>query len=282
MTKVKDHTQNLLWERLHNRNKINRGVRHRNQTAYGWSTEILGDMHAKGHLCEAAFKAHGQGGFQKVVHDVMKRPKLTEEAFKKRKFQEQNLNHIQEGVRYASCAYGFAAVQEFKMSKEFPSDEQLTAALQRFGNHNSLLLEKFMSWLENCAKCDANHQYHQQLFSLFGPLLEMFIFACKQGDGIMRETIWVLMLTIFAQLDFRNYWTEAFVHVVNFTSLWPLAFRSMVRKNMSVNLSGKSGHNLDLDEYVETYIVRPLKTYATGTVQSKSYKRWMNPMVQYV
>ena len=175
--------------------KINRGVRHRNQTAYGWSTEILGDMHAKGHLCEAAFKAHGQGGFQKVVHDVMKRPKLTEEAFKKRKFQEQNLNHIQEGVRYASCAYGFAAVQEFKMSKEFPSDEQLTAALQRFGNHNSLLLEKFISWLENCAKCDANHQYHQQLFSLFGSLLEMFIFACKQGDGIMRETIWVLMLT---------------------------------------------------------------------------------------
>ena len=33
---------------------------------------------------------------------------------------------------------------------------------------------------------------------------------------------------------------------------------------MSVNLSGKSGHNVDMDEYVETYIVRPLKTYATG------------------
>ena len=70
-------------------------------------------MHAKGHLCEATFKAHGKGGFKKVVNVVMERHKLTDEAFKKRKFQEQNLNHIQEAVRDASCANGFAAVQEF-------------------------------------------------------------------------------------------------------------------------------------------------------------------------
>ena len=62
--------------------KINRGVKHRNSTAYSWMTEIPGDMHAKGHLCEATFKAHGMGGFHKVVNYVMKRPKLTEEAFK--------------------------------------------------------------------------------------------------------------------------------------------------------------------------------------------------------
>jgi hypothetical protein len=86
--------------------KVNRSVKHRNSTAYSWMTEIPGDMHAKGHLCEATFKAHGKSGFHKLVHSVMKRPKLTEEAFKKRKFQEQNLNHIQEAVRDASFAYG--------------------------------------------------------------------------------------------------------------------------------------------------------------------------------
>ena len=72
-------------------------------------------MHAKGHLCEAAFKAHEKGGLHKVVTAVMNRPKLTEEAFKKkRKFQEQNLQHIQEAVTDASSAYGVAAVIEFR------------------------------------------------------------------------------------------------------------------------------------------------------------------------
>lgn len=105
--------------------KINRSVRNRNNTAYGWSTEIPGDMHTKGHLCEAVFKAH------KLVHTVMKRQKLTEEAFKKRKFQEQKLQHIQEAVKDGSFAYGFAAVHKFKCSDEFPSDDDLRKALRK-------------------------------------------------------------------------------------------------------------------------------------------------------
>lgn len=245
--------------------KINRSVKNRNSTAYGWSTEIPGDMHAKGHFCEATFKAHGKGGFHKMVNDVMKRPKLTEEAFKKRKFQEQNLQHIQEAVRDGSCAYGISAVHEFRASNEFPSEGDLKTNLRRYGNHNKILLERFKLWLKRCRECDESHKYHQQFFCVFGPLLDMFITAGKEGDGLLRETSWVLLLPIFAQLDFRNYWTEAFVHVVNFTSLWPLAFRCMVKKNYTVNLSGKRGHNLDMDEYVESYVVRPLKTYSTGT-----------------
>lgn len=92
-------------------------------------TEIPGDLHSKGHLCEAVFKAHGKGGFHKIVNNVMKRYKLTKKVFKKRKFQEQNLDHIKESVRDASKAYGLAAAQEFKASKEFPSEEELAAAL---------------------------------------------------------------------------------------------------------------------------------------------------------
>jgi ankyrin repeat protein len=244
--------------------KNNRSVKNRDSSTYGWSTEVPGDMHAKGYLCEAAFKAMGVGGFHKVVNDVMKRPKLTKETFKKRKFQEQNLNRIKESVRDGSRAYGMAAVAEFHKSVDFPNSEDLLKSLHNFGDHNRILLRNFKNWLSESAESSAKHKYNQQLFTLFGPLLEMFITAGKNGDGQLREIVWVILLPIFAQLGFRNYWTEAFVHVVNFTALWPLAFREMFKNNSTVNVSGKAGHNVDLDEYVETYIVRPLKTYATG------------------
>ena len=260
--------------------KNNRSVKNTYDNAYGWCAEIPGDMHAKGYLCEAVFKAHGSGAFHKIVNTVMKRPKLTKEAFKKRKFQDQNLNRIKEGVRDGSQSYGMAAVKEFQASHFFPSDEELRKALQKFGSHNEILLERFKKWLDESAKIDESHQYHQQLFTLFGPLLELFVTAGKKGDGKLREIVWVLLLPIFAQLGFRNYRTEAFVHVVNFTALWPLAFREMIKHNSTVNLKGKSGHNVDLDEYVETYIVRPLKTYLTGmcyvflvTVTTKTTRR---------
>ena len=244
--------------------KNNRSVRNRNSAAYGWSTEVPGDMHTKGFLCEAVFKAHGTGGFHKVVNSVMKRPKLTKDAFKKRKFQEQNLSRIQESVRDGSHAYGMAAVEEFRKSSDFPCDDELRLNLQRFGDHNEILLKKFKKWLSESAKLSEKHKYHQQLFTLFGPLLELFITARRNGDGHLREIVWVILLPIFAQLGFKNYWTEAFVHVVNFAALWPLALRKMIKSNSTVNLTGRAGHNIDLDEYVETYIVRPLKVYATG------------------
>ena len=63
--------------------KNNRSVRNKDQSRYGWSTEVPGNMHTKGYLCEAVFKAHGVGGFHKVVNNVMNRPKLTKEGFQK-------------------------------------------------------------------------------------------------------------------------------------------------------------------------------------------------------
>ena len=140
--------------------KVNRSVKNTNNTAYGWSTEIPGDMHAQGHLCEADFKAHGKGGFHKVVHEVMQRPKLNEEAFKKKKFQEQTLQHIKEAVRDGSCAYGLAAVQEFHVSGKFPSDDELKKSLRKCGNYNNILLEKFKDWLKQCGECDESLKYH--------------------------------------------------------------------------------------------------------------------------
>lgn len=178
--------------------KNNRSVKNRDSNAYGWCAEIPGDMYAKGYLCEAAFKALGDGGFHRVVNVVMKRPKLTKEAFKKRKFKDQNLNRIKESVRDGSQSYGMAAIKEFHSSPKFPSADELKKSLTRRGNHNEILLSRFKEWLKESAEIDECNGYYQQLFTLFGPLLELFITAGKQGDGKLREVVWVVMLTIFA------------------------------------------------------------------------------------
>ena len=67
-------------------NKVCRGVRNRSMSAYGWCSEFPGDMHTKGYLCETCFKVLGNGGFHYIIHTVMKRAKVTQEAFGKNKF----------------------------------------------------------------------------------------------------------------------------------------------------------------------------------------------------
>ena len=65
-------------------------------------------MHAKGYLCEAAFKAHGSRGLHKILNVIMKRPKLTKEAFKKRKFQDQRRRSRCKSVIRNGCRVGIA------------------------------------------------------------------------------------------------------------------------------------------------------------------------------
>jgi len=179
--------------------KNNRSVKQKDQSAFGWVAEIPGDLHAKGHLCEAVFKAQEKGGFYHMISNVMKRKKLTPEAFRGKKFQEQNLAHIKEAVRDGSIAYGLAAVHAYQQSKYFPSKEQLRQCLQRNGSHNAVLLEGFWEFLQSCS-ADANFAYHSELFTLFGPLLQLFNDATKFGQGIARETVWTIMLPLFSQL----------------------------------------------------------------------------------
>jgi hypothetical protein len=54
---------------------------------------------------------------------------------------------------------------------------------------------------------------------------------------------------------------KSLVHMLNFTALWPLAYREMFRRNCSVNVKGKHGHNFAIDEYLETFVVKPVKLY---------------------
>ena len=74
----------------------------------------------------------------------------------------------------------------------------------------------------------------------------------------------MVMLPLFAKSQKRNYWTKAFVHVLNFSAAWPLATRKILQSNCSVSVHGKQGHNIARDEWVETYLVQPLKNYASG------------------
>ena len=67
--------------------KNNRSVKNRDSNAYGWCVEIPGDIHVKGYLCEAAFKALGDGGFHKVVNVVMKRHKLPKKRSRRGNFK---------------------------------------------------------------------------------------------------------------------------------------------------------------------------------------------------
>ena len=203
------------------------------------------------------------------MNKVLKRPKVTEEAFKSRKFQQQNLSRIQEAVRDGSMAFGLAAVYNFMKSDHFPSKEALDENLNSFGNHNNLILESFKSWISACSAKDPSFAYSMQLVVLFGPLLEGTNLVVRNRLGSTREAIWKLLLPVFAQLQFRNYWTESFVHIVNFSTAWPIAFREMLKRNCSISLSGKDGHDLAMDEFVEEHLVKPLKTYVSGTVYFK-------------
>ena len=244
--------------------KLLRSTKNRSQEAYQWVAEVPGDLHTKGYLCEAVYKAQKSGAFMYIVNKVMKRPKLTEEAFRTRKFQQQNLSRIQEAVRDGGMAIGLAAVHNFKKSHEFPGKEELEKHIHLHDNHNELLLKSFKKWLSSSAESDPSFAYTIQIVNLFGPFLEGMNTMIRNGQGKTREAIWKILLPIFAQLQFRNYWTEALVHVVNFTAVWPIAFGKMMRQNCSISLAGKEGHDLAMDEFVEEHLVRPLKACVSG------------------
>lgn len=53
-------------------------------SVHEWIGLVPGDKHTKGYFCEACLKEQGPGGFHYIVNNIMKRPKLTRDAFKKK------------------------------------------------------------------------------------------------------------------------------------------------------------------------------------------------------
>ena len=104
------------------------------------------------------------------------------------------------------------------------------------------------------------------MFLFYVPLFELFDLATKDGWGLARETGYIQKVPIYAQLNFRNYFSECFIHIVNFLAKWPLAFRRMLQQNCCVNIAGKENKGIELDGFVEAEIVQPLKTYISGII----------------
>ena len=126
--------------------KTNIGVMTRS-SGYEWIGIIPGDLHTKGYLAEACFKEQGQGGFHYLVIEVLKRHVA---AFKKKKFEQGNLEIIKETVRDGAQAYGL----EFKNSSFYTSEQQLSLCLRSSGNHNEVLLKQFKLWLAHFESTD--------------------------------------------------------------------------------------------------------------------------------
>ena len=122
--------------------KTNRGVISRSDV-HNWIGIIPGDLHTKGYFAEACFKEQGPDGFHYLVNKVLKRAKLTTEAFKKKKFSEGNLDWIREAVRDGARSYGLAAILEFKNSDLFPSVDDQKKCIETTGSPTKVFLERF-------------------------------------------------------------------------------------------------------------------------------------------
>ena len=144
---------------------------------------------------------------------------------------------------------------------------------RHYGNHNMILYNSFMAFVEQTCQQNCAFEYRARMFLHFGPLLELFDFSTAHTWGLDRETCYLLQTPTYAQLGLRNYFTECFIHTINFIAKWPLAFCKMLQLNSSVNLSGKKGSAIEHDCFVETCIVQPIKASTSGQSTVKSCQR---------
>ena len=121
--------------------KVLRGVKSRSEAAYGWCAEVPGDMHTKGYLYQVCKKVMKPGGFMHILCNVLSRTKVNDDSFGQKKFQEQNLNRIEEAVQDMGVSFGMAAVLEFRDSSSFPSQEELKQCRRETGSHSLILLQ---------------------------------------------------------------------------------------------------------------------------------------------
>ena len=216
--------------------KTNQAVMTRS-SEFCWVGILPGDLHNKGYFCQAVFRIHGSSGMHYILNKVMKRTKLTNETFKDKLFNENNLEMVREGIRDGCHAYGMAAVLEFRESSFFPSDTELRQCFRNKNGNGELLLKKFKEWIECNSVCDMAFAHRASAFTLYGPLLKLYDEAISYGDGFARELVYQLQFPIYCQLGYRNYFTESFRHVFNMLAKWPETSRLVLWDNCCVNLT---------------------------------------------
>ena len=199
---------------------------------------------------------------------MAERTKLSKLSYGKNKFNEGNYKHIKEANRDVAYGYGIAAALSFKESSFFPSAAEFALT----SNKEDLLVERFHAWVTESSRLDPTFKYRMETVLFFGPLRDWFYNCIRYGNGRSREACYMLLLPMFGQLSKKNYFAETLVHIVNIIGAWPLVTRLILQHNCSVNVSGHENQNIAYDEFMETFVVRPLKSYVSGKTTLKMFK----------
>lgn len=227
--------------------------------------ECPGDMHASAYACECVAKTLGPGGMYYCLKHTLNR-KNDSNTFGSTKFQEDNMQTNEEACRDVCMGYGLAAYRMFEKSEFFPSQTECML------NSNTVLLDRFRLFINDCSssnKC----KYYLQAVVLFGPWLNLYKKSVRNGYGFGREVVWLLGILIYGPMQKKNYYASAMVHCINLLYKWPKFVRDVISAHFSVSVKGKCGHDIANDEYVETYLVRPLKMYCTGHTTVKMLQK---------
>jgi hypothetical protein len=230
---------------------------------YSCHTPGGGDFHNRGYLNESIARIAGHGGFWHVTEHVMKRPTINPTSFKM-KFKDNNYNNNEEALLDYDDGLSIAMIKEFQTSEFFPSKEELTECSKRTRCHNEVLLNKFKEWKELLKSKDQQFAYQIQVTDELMPITRWYKESIRNGNGISMEAVWMLCPKIYAQVGKTNYRDESFTQNVNVLSKWPVAYRRMYQQNRTVNVNGRKGKQLAGDEWVEGYLVRPVKQYAAA------------------
>lgn len=235
---------------------------------YGCHTPGGGDFHNRGYVNDAIARIAGPGGFWFATESIMKRPTVNPASFKS-KFKNNNYNNNEEALLDYDDGLSIAMVKMFESSVYFPTEEQLEKCLSETKSHNHILLEKFEEWLADLEKSDEVARYHLQFTDELMPITRWYKESIRNGNGMAIEGVWMLCPGIYTQMGKTNYRDESFTQIVNTIAKWPLAYRMMYQQNRTVNLDNQQGKQLAGDEWVEDFLVRPVKQF---TAAQSSFK----------
>ena len=239
------------------------GCSNRCPDIYGCHTPGGGDFHNRGYVNECIARIAGPGGFWHVVEKVLKRPTVNPTSFKM-KFKDNNYNNNEEALLDYDDGLSIAMVKAFKKSAYFPTTSELDTCLKETGSHNEILLDRIKKWIIENEKSDQVFRYHSQAVNTLMPLTRWYKESARYGNGVALEGVWMICPALYCQMGKINYRDEAFTHTVNAIAKWPNAYRLMYQRNRTVNLEGKQGRQLAGDEWVEDFLVRPVKQFSSA------------------
>lgn len=222
-----------------------------------------GDFHNRGYINESIARIAGQGGFWHATEHIMKRPTVNPMSFKK-KFKDNNYNNNEEALIDYDDGLSIAMIKKFQESDVFPTERELHNCKIMTGSHNSILLKRLQKWIRDNKSSDAVFSYHSTFVNDLMPITRWCKESTRYGNGLSMEGVWMLLPQLYVQVGKTNYRDEAFTQCVNSIAHLPLAYRKMYQQNRSVNVDGKQGRQLAGDEWVESYLVRPVKQYANA------------------